>query len=120
VDAAYEAVASIAITENSPMPAGVRPMGEALTSDGRTLYVSTGRGGSVAVVDVASRAQIGSIDGVGDRPWGIALSPDGKRLFTANGTSGDLGIVDVRTGNVDRRVRIGGLPWGVVIGEPHA
>ena len=71
---------------------------------------------AVAIIDVASRKQVRSIDGVGNRPWGIALSPDGARLFTANGSSLDLSIVNLATGNVDRRVTIGGLPWGVVLG----
>ena len=71
--------------------------------------------GSVAVVDVATRTQVRSLDGVGDRPWGIALSADGSRLYTANGTSHDLSIVNPATGNVERRVFIGGLPWGAAV-----
>lgn len=117
VDAVHFAsLATIPISEDSPTPAGPRPMGAVLSPDGRELYVSSGRGGSVAIVDVASRKQVRSIDGVGNRPWGIALSPDGTRLYTANGTSLDLSIVNLATGNVDRRVTIGGLPWGVVVG----
>ena len=112
----FAAVATIPIYEDSPTPAGPRPMGVVLSPDGKELYVSSGRGGSVAIVDVASRKQVRSIDGVGNRPWGIALSPDGTRLFTANGSSLDLSIVNLATGNVDRRVTIGGLPWGVVLG----
>jgi YVTN family beta-propeller protein len=93
-------------------------MGEVLSPDGKTLYVSCGRGGSVAIIDVATRSQVRSIDGVGDRPWGIAVSPDGTRLYTANGTSYDMSIVNLTTGNVDKRVHIGGLPWGVAPGGP--
>jgi YVTN family beta-propeller protein len=100
---------------DSPMPTGPRPMGAVLSSDGKELYVTCGRGGSVAVVDVATRTQVRSIDGVGDRPWGIALSADGSRLYTANGTSHDLSIVNLATGNVDKRVFIGGLPWGAAV-----
>jgi YVTN family beta-propeller protein len=69
----------------------------------------------VAVVDVATRKQVRSLEQVGARPWGIALSRDGTRLYTANGSSGDLSIVDPATGHVDKRVHIGGLPWGVVV-----
>jgi YVTN family beta-propeller protein len=116
VDAmAYEALEEIPLHVDSPMPSGPRPMGMVLSADGKDLYVTCGRGGSVAVIDVATRAQARSIDGVGDRPWGIALSPDGARLYTANGTSADVSFVDVATGNVDRRVHTGGLPWGVVV-----
>ncbi len=118
IDAATYAVqGDIGVHEDSPMPSGPRPMGAALSHDGNELYVSCGRGGSVAIVDVAARKQVRSIEGVGDRPWGIALSRDGTRLYTANGTSGDMGIVNLATGNVDRRVHTGGLPWGVVLGS---
>jgi YVTN family beta-propeller protein len=83
--------------------------------------VSSGRGGSVAIIDVAARRQVRSIDGVGDCPWGIAVSTDGTRLYTANGTSHDLSIVNIATGNVDRRVELGGLPRDVVLGpEPSS
>ncbi len=107
----------IAIHEDSPMPSGVRPVGLVLSEDGKWLYLSTGRGGSLAIIDVAQRKQVRSIDGIGDRPWGIALSPDGKLLYSANGTSTDLSIVNLTTGNVDKRVHIGGLPWGVVVAD---
>jgi YVTN family beta-propeller protein len=121
VDAvAYKSVASIAVSLNSPTPMSARPMGAVLSSDGKTLYVSTGRGGSIALIDVSSRKQIGSIDGVGNRPWGIALSRDGTRLFAANGTSHDMSIVNLKTGNVDRRVHTGGLPWGIAVYEPQS
>ena len=106
---------NIDIHEDSPMPSGVRPMGLALSPDGKLLYVSTGRGGSLAIVDVAARKQVRSIDGIGDRPWGIALNADGTLLYSANGTSTDLSIVNLATGNVDKRVHIGGLPWGLVV-----
>lgn len=114
---ALVATASVPIHLSSPMPSGPRPMGAVLSPDDGTLYVSCGRGGSLAVIDVAGRKQVRSIEGVGDRPWGIAWSADGKHLYTANGTSGDLSVVDPVTGNVDRRVFLGGLPWGVAAGS---
>jgi YVTN family beta-propeller protein len=65
-------------------------------------------------VDVTTRQQTSVIPDVGARPWGIALSPDGRRLYTANGPSGDVTFIDAATGKVERRVSIGGSPWGVV------
>jgi YVTN family beta-propeller protein len=113
--AAQKAVDSIKIQQNSATPSAPRPMGAVLSPDGKTLYVSCGRGGSVAVIDVATRKQVRSIDGVGDRPWGIGVSPDGTRLFTANGTSKDMSFVNIATGNVDKRVNIGISPWGLIV-----
>jgi YVTN family beta-propeller protein len=107
--------AEVTITLNSPRFTGPRPMGLALSPDDKTLYVTTGRGGSLAVIDVAERKQTRSFDGVGNRPWGVTTSADGAFAYTANGTSHDVSIINVATGNVDRRVTTGGLPWGIVI-----
>jgi YVTN family beta-propeller protein len=92
-------------------------MGGALSPDGKQLYISNGRGESVAVIDVAGRKVARLIDGVGPRPWGIAVSPDGKKVFTANGPSNDVSVVDVATGKVEKRIKVGGLPWGVAVGR---
>lgn len=114
---AFQPLGDITIRLDSPMPSGPRPMGALLSPDGKVLYVTTGRGGSLAIIDVATRKQVRSIDGVGGRPWGVACNTDGTRLYTANGTTHDLAIVNPATGNVDRRVVVGGLPWGAVVGD---
>jgi YVTN family beta-propeller protein len=90
-------------------------MGSVLSPDGKTLYVSCGRGESVAVIDVATHKVTRMIDGVGARPWGIGVSADGAHLFTANGPSNDVSIIDAATGQVTARVKVGGLPWGLVV-----
>jgi YVTN family beta-propeller protein len=105
----------IEIRLSSPTFSGPRPMGTVLSPDGKWLYVTTGRGGSVAIVDVAARKQVRSIDGAGDRPWGVVTSADGAFVYTANGTSHDVSIINVATGNVDRRITTGGLPWGIAL-----
>ena len=67
----------------------------------------------MAVIDVASRKFVRSIDEVGTRPWGIDISPDGRKLFTANGPSSDVSVIDVASGKVERRIAVGGSPWGI-------
>jgi YVTN family beta-propeller protein len=106
---------SIKLEAVAKTPLGPRPMGSVLSPDGKTLYVSCGRGESVAVIDVASRKVVRMLDGVGARPWGIGVSRDGARLFTANGPSNDVSIIDAATGTVTARVKVGGLPWGVAV-----
>lgn len=93
---------------------GMKPMGSALTKDGKKLFVSTGRGGKVFEIDTATETVIASID-VGLRPWGIALSPDEKLLFTANGPSNDVSVVEVASRRVLRKVPAGDRPWGVLV-----
>jgi YVTN family beta-propeller protein len=94
-----------------------RPMGLALSPDERTLYVSTGRAGSIAVIDTASRKRTREFTGVGSRPWGIALSADGRKLYSANGPSDDVSVIDTESGAILQRVPTGRLPWGVVLSD---
>ena len=93
-----------------------RPMGLALDAARQRLYVSTGRGGTVAVIDVRRPRLLKEID-VGKRPWGIALSPDGRRLYTANGPSNDVAIIDTHSLSVIKTVPVGDSPWGLAIGR---
>jgi YVTN family beta-propeller protein len=90
-------------------------MGLVFSPDGRQLFVSNGRGRSVAVIDVAGPRVAATIADVGTRPWGIGVSPDGTHLYTANGPSGDVSVIDVAGGRVVRRVALGGSPWGIAV-----
>lgn len=95
-------------------PGEIKPMGMALANDGSKLYVSTGRGKSVFVIDTATNKPITSFE-VGQRPWGIALSADGKTLYSANGPSNDVSVVDLTTNTVTKKVQVSAGPWGVVV-----
>jgi PQQ-dependent catabolism-associated beta-propeller protein len=96
-----------------------RPMAVVLDPARNRLYLSTGRGGTVAIIDTkeAPRAVrlIKEVQ-VGKRPWGIALSADGRRLYTANGPSNDVSVVDTATLTEVKRIPVGRSPWGVVLG----
>jgi len=94
----------------------VRPMGAVVSPDGQRLYISTGRGGTIIVVDTATNKPLASV-AVGTRPWGLALSPDGTRLYTANGPSNDVSVVDTATLTLITKIPVGQSPWGVAIVE---
>ena len=96
-----------------------RPMGSALAPDGKRVYISNGRGETVAVIDVGSRKVVGMIDDVGARPWGIGANPDNKYIYTANGPSDDVSVIDVETSKVVHRINVGGRPWGLVVSAAH-
>jgi len=111
-----------------PIPAGApvtlilqlqknaRPMGVVFDAARKRIYMTTGRGGTVAVV--APDGDVGKLVAdipVGARPWGIALSPDGKRLYTANGSSNDVTVVDTSSLRVLKKIPVGKGPWGVVL-----
>ncbi len=101
-----------------PIPLGkpgeIKPMGMALANDASKLYVSTGRGKKVFVIDTATNRPETSFE-VGQRPWGLALSKDGKTLYTANGPSNDVSVVDLATNTVTRKVPVSAGPWGIVV-----
>jgi YVTN family beta-propeller protein len=92
----------------------LRPNNLTVTKDGKKVYVTTGRGRKVFVIDTSSYQVLASLE-VGERPWGIALTPDGKKLYTANGPSDDVSVVDVDSQKVVARIRVGTRPWGVAI-----
>ena len=92
----------------------VKPMGVVVSPDGSKVYVSTGRGKNVVVIDTASNEVIGSVE-VGERPWGIGITPDGKTLYTANGPSNDVSVVDLETLEVVARIPVKDRPWGVAV-----
>jgi YVTN family beta-propeller protein len=96
------------------LPKGSRPMCVKVAPDGKKVYVSTGRGGTVLVLDAASAEVVNTIK-VGQRPWGIAISPDGKFLYAANGPSDDVSVVDLTTEKEVARIKSKGSPWGIAI-----
>jgi YVTN family beta-propeller protein len=98
---------------SSPTPP--RPMGAVMTRDNSQLFVSLGRAKAIAIIDVGTRRVARIIENVGSRPWGIGLSADGKQLYTANGPSGDVSIVDIASGKTEKRIPVGGSPWGIAV-----
>jgi len=104
------------LLETVSVAAPALPMGSALSPSGHELYVSTGRGHHVVILDTTTRKIVASIP-VGLRPWGIVVSPDGSLLFSANGASNDVSVIDTRTRQELRRIPAGKGPWGVAIGR---
>lgn len=111
----FDAVRNTRLDEIALGKAGeVKPMGLVLSADAKQLYVSTGRGRLVFIIDTATNQPVASFE-VGTRPWGIGLSPDGQRLFTANGPSNDVSVIDLAGRNVVKKIPVTGSPWGVVV-----
>ena len=113
----HRVLGTINIPSQSGKPLPARPMGTALAPDGRTVFVSNGRGETVAMVSVASRKVVRMVGDVGPRPWGIGVSPDGEKLYTANGPSEDVSVIDVKSGKVEKQIKTGGKPWGLVVAK---
>ena len=95
-------------------PDTLRPMGVIAAPDGATVYVTTGRGGTLEAIDAATNKVRASVP-VGERPWGLAVAADGRTIYTANGPSNDVSFVDAATMQVVTRVKVGDRPWGVTV-----
>lgn len=91
-----------------------KPKGVVVSPDDKRVYVATGRGNSVAVIDGEQLTLITLIP-VGQRPWGIALTRDGRKLYTANGLSNDVSVIDTNTNKVIATVKAGNGPWGIAL-----
>lgn len=95
----------------------IKPMGLAMTADGSKVYISTGRGKKLFVLNTAANEVAASFE-IGTRPWGIGLSPDGKTLFAADGPADSVAVVDLAAGSVVKRIKAGRGPWGVLVLAP--
>jgi YVTN family beta-propeller protein len=104
------------VQQTLPLPgAGARPMGIVLSPDGRFAYLTTGRGGHLLKIDLAS-GKVDASTAVGERPWGVALSADGRHLYTADGPSDTVSVIDTATMHRRAAVQVGKKPWGVAAG----
>jgi YVTN family beta-propeller protein len=102
------------VTGTIPLDKDLRAMAVVTSDNGRTLFVSTGRGGRIIRIDVAGLKQNGAA-AVGARPWGLGASPDGNTLYSANGSSDDVSVVDVAGFRETLKIKAGEGPWGIAV-----
>lgn len=103
------------VVKKLPVPGpGAKPMGSSISPDGKFVFITNGRGGTMSVIDTGADSLVATFE-VGQRPWGIAVTPDGKKLYTANGPGRDVSVIDAATHKVIKRIPVGKSPWGVAI-----
>jgi DNA-binding beta-propeller fold protein YncE len=87
------------------------------TADGRTAVFTCEFAGRVAVVDVASRTLLRTIDmpvrHTHMGPQDIKLSPDGQRFYVADSDQGSLWVLDGAATKVIGEVKIGAGTHGI-------
>jgi PQQ-dependent catabolism-associated beta-propeller protein len=93
----------------------IQPVGVRLTKDGSKAFVALGPANRVAVVNAVT-FEVEKYLLVGQRVWQLALTPDEKLLISTNGVSSDISIIDVDAEKVLKSIKVGGYPWGVVVG----
>lgn len=81
------------------------------TPDGRRAVVLDGRGGTLRLIDVASRRVLGSV--ALPRPSKVALSPEGRAAFVSLYRDAAVAVVDLEALCVVRRFSVGRNPDGI-------
>jgi PQQ-dependent catabolism-associated beta-propeller protein len=95
-----------------------KPVGIAVSPDGRWAYVSGGRCNCVDAIDTRTFKVTTIVQRMGRRPWGVAVTSDGKKIYTANGRSDDVTVIDAASLAVIRTIdRVGRGPHSVVFGR---
>ncbi len=102
------------MTKRIRLGATDKPVGMALSPDQKKLYVATGRGNGVAVVDTAAMKMIAKIL-TGERVWGIAITPDGRKVYAANSLSNTISVIDTTSHRVVKTIRTEDGPWALAI-----
>ena len=97
------------VNEESIQPVGVRH-----TKDGKYTFVALGPANRIAVIDQMSKEVIKYLL-VGQRVWQLAFSNDQKTLLSTNGVSNDVSFINVDKLKVEKSVKVGRFPWGVVV-----
>jgi len=83
--------------------------GMAVTSDGKTLVVTSRLNSALYSYSLPDLKLLGSTD-VGRSPDWVTLTPDGKSAYVANAQSNSVSVVDVKTMKEVTRIPVGQVP----------
>lgn len=110
------------ITANIRLKGESKAVDVAISSDGRTAYVTNFKSKTVSVVSTATQTVIGTL-GVGPSPVGVTVSPNGKELWVANSggapgfNNGTVSVFSTATLKPIALINVGGSPTQVVFEE---
>jgi YVTN family beta-propeller protein len=94
---------------------GMGPEGIDLAPDGRQLWAANSAGGSVSIIDVATKTMVKTFDIGTRRSNRIKFTPDGALALVSDLTAGELVIVDVKSQTVKTRLPIGRNASGILV-----
>jgi len=101
-------------TRKAGMAAGLRPTALTASADGRRVYVANQGGGTVSVVDTASRRIVRHVP-AGRSPAQLGLSRDGSRLLVADRQNASAHLFDTSSLRPAGDIRLPHAPWGAVL-----
>jgi PQQ-dependent catabolism-associated beta-propeller protein len=99
-----------------------RPRHAEFTNDGKKLWVSSEIGGTVSIIDVASRTverkisfEIAGVARDKIQPVGIELTRDSTTAYVALGPANRVAVIDVKTAKVVNYVLVGQRVWHLAL-----
>jgi YVTN family beta-propeller protein len=92
------------------MTSGERPQGQAMSPDGKTIFVANSGGNSISIFDLEKKKNIGRITTSGKAPVRLVVSNDGKTLIFALQEGRTVGFADIATRKELQEIPVGGRP----------
>jgi len=92
------------------MPSGERPQGQAMSPDGKTIFVANSGGNSISIFDLAQKKNIGRIETSGKAPVRLVVSNDGKTLIYALQEGRTVGFADIASRKELTEIPLNGRP----------
>jgi YVTN family beta-propeller protein len=94
----------------------VTPVDLLMSPDGGTAYVSLGRAGQIAIVDVLKRT-IDEYIPTGGLVQGLAMTRGGNTLYVADRFNDRIMAIDLKSRKTIASISVGRAPWSVVIDD---
>ena len=94
------------------------PAGLAVSSDGTLLFVAQQDSGSVAVLSMANKSTLATVQ-VGSRPVDVTMSRDGSSAYVANSGSNNVSVIRVADHVVLATISVGTGPEAIAFGRSH-
>lgn len=93
-------------------PGGPKMLYDSLTSDGKTLVVSSPKDGGIYLFDSASGKQLAMVK-TGKAAKGVKISPDDKTILVSNEEAASVSVVDLKTRKVVATITVPKMPHNV-------
>lgn len=94
---------------------GQGPEGLDLSPDGRQLWAANSAGGSISIIEVATKTLVKTFDVGTRRSNRLKFTPDGALALVSDLTAGELVVVDVGSQTVKARLPIGRGASGILV-----
>jgi YVTN family beta-propeller protein len=97
-----------------PIPVGELPYTDAITPDGRYVYVGNEKSEDISVIDTTTNQVIKTIP-LAAQPAVIAISPDGKTAYVTEQETNKVDVIEIATNQLLVPIEVGvGQNWGVI------